>query len=97
MIVESPRGSIRAKARVTDAIAPGVVCCQHGWWQDCKDLKLSGYDAHGKHRRIQACSSGRTSPIQSAAHCHIGPISAACGRRGELITPCEAPCTLTPG
>ena len=48
MIVESPRGSIRAKARVTDAIAPGVVCCQHGWWQDCKDLKLSGYDAYGK-------------------------------------------------
>ena len=48
MIVESPRGSIRAKARVTDAITPGVVCCQHGWWQDCKDLKLSGYDAYGK-------------------------------------------------
>lgn len=48
MIVETPRGSIRAKARVTDAITPGVVCCQHGWWQDCKDLKLSGYDAYGK-------------------------------------------------
>jgi anaerobic selenocysteine-containing dehydrogenase len=48
MIVESPRGSIRAKARVTDAITPGVVCCQHGWWQDCKDLKLPGYDAYGK-------------------------------------------------
>ena len=48
MIVESPRGSIRAKARVTDAITPGVVCCQHGWWQDCKDLKLSGYDAYGQ-------------------------------------------------
>ena len=48
MIVESPRGSIRTKARVTDAITPGVVCCQHGWWQDCKDLNLSGYDALGK-------------------------------------------------
>ena len=48
MIVETPRGSIRAKARVTDAITPGVVCCQHGWWQDCKDLKLSGYDAYGQ-------------------------------------------------
>jgi anaerobic selenocysteine-containing dehydrogenase len=48
MIVESPRGSIRAKAHVTDGITPGVVCCQHGWWQDCKDLKLSGYDAYGK-------------------------------------------------
>ena len=38
MIVESPRGAIRAKAKVTDAIAPGVICCQHGWWQDCKEL-----------------------------------------------------------
>ncbi|HUK40438.1 MAG TPA: molybdopterin-dependent oxidoreductase, partial [Candidatus Acidoferrales bacterium] len=44
MIVESPRGSIRAKAHVTDGITPGVVCCQHGWWQDCKDLNLSGYE-----------------------------------------------------
>jgi len=48
MVVESPRGAIRAKARVTDAITPGVVCCQHGWWQDCKDLKLPGYKSYGK-------------------------------------------------
>jgi anaerobic selenocysteine-containing dehydrogenase len=47
MIIESPRGSIRAKARVTDAIAAGIVCCQHGWWQECKDLDLPGYDSYG--------------------------------------------------
>ncbi len=47
MIIESPRDSIRAKARVTDAIAPGVVCCQHGWWQECKALELPGYDSYG--------------------------------------------------
>jgi anaerobic selenocysteine-containing dehydrogenase len=47
MIIESPRGSMRAKARVTDAIGPGVVCCQHGWWQECKELKLPGYDSYG--------------------------------------------------
>ncbi|HEX2933052.1 MAG TPA: molybdopterin-dependent oxidoreductase [Candidatus Binatia bacterium] len=47
MIVESPRGSIRAKARVTDAISPGVVCCQHGWWQECRELELPGYDSYG--------------------------------------------------
>ena len=46
MIIESPRGAIRAKARVTDAIAPGIVCCQHGWWQECKDLELPGYDSY---------------------------------------------------
>jgi len=47
MVIESPRDSIRAKARVTDAIAPGVVCCQHGWWQECKALELPGYDSYG--------------------------------------------------
>jgi anaerobic selenocysteine-containing dehydrogenase len=48
MIIESPRGFVRAKANVTDGIAPGVVCCQHGWWQDCKELDLPGYDSYGR-------------------------------------------------
>ena len=47
MIIESPRGAIRAKARVSDAIGPGVICCQHGWWQECKNLELPGYDSYG--------------------------------------------------
>ena len=46
MRIESPRGAIRAKARVSDAISPGVVCCQHGWWQECKELDLPGYDSY---------------------------------------------------
>ena len=29
--VRSPRGAVRFKARVTDAIKPGVVHCHHGW------------------------------------------------------------------
>ncbi|MGH7817737.1 MAG: molybdopterin-containing oxidoreductase family protein, partial [Candidatus Binatia bacterium] len=48
MEIESPRAKIRAKARVTDAIVPGVVCCQHGWWQECKALELPGYDSYGE-------------------------------------------------
>lgn len=47
MMIETPRGSIRARARVTDGIAAGLVCCQHGWWQECKDLKMAGYDTYG--------------------------------------------------
>ncbi len=46
MIVESPRGAIRVKARVTTNIIPGVVCCQHGWWQECKEMALPGYDPY---------------------------------------------------
>jgi anaerobic selenocysteine-containing dehydrogenase len=46
MIVESPRGAIKVKARVTTNIVAGVVCCQHGWWQDCKELQLPGYNPY---------------------------------------------------
>jgi len=46
MTVESPRGAIRVKARVTTDIIPGVVCCQHGWWQGCKELELPGYNPY---------------------------------------------------
>ena len=46
MIVESPRGGIKVRARVTPNIMPGVVCCQHGWWQQCTALKLPGYDPY---------------------------------------------------
>jgi anaerobic selenocysteine-containing dehydrogenase len=44
MIVETPRGAIKVKARVTKNIVAGVVCVQHGWWQRCKELELPGYD-----------------------------------------------------
>jgi len=46
MIVETPRGAIKVRARVTLNIVPGVICCQHGWWQACKDLKLPGYNPY---------------------------------------------------
>jgi anaerobic selenocysteine-containing dehydrogenase len=46
MIVESPRGAIKVRARVTPNIVSGVVCCQHGWWQGCKELELPGYDPY---------------------------------------------------
>ena len=47
MEIESPRGVIRVKARVTDRIIPGVVCCEHGWWQACRELGMPGYDPYG--------------------------------------------------
>jgi anaerobic selenocysteine-containing dehydrogenase len=46
MIVESPRGAMKVRARVTSDIVPGVVCCQHGWWQDCKELEFPGYSPY---------------------------------------------------
>jgi anaerobic selenocysteine-containing dehydrogenase len=46
MIVETPGGAIRVKAHITVNIMPGVVCCQHGWWQACEALELPGYDPY---------------------------------------------------
>lgn len=46
IFVETPRGAIKVKAHVTVNIVPGVVCCQHGWWQACKQLELPGYNPY---------------------------------------------------
>jgi anaerobic selenocysteine-containing dehydrogenase len=43
--IETPSGSVRARARINDTLAANVVCGQHGWWQACPDLGLPGYDA----------------------------------------------------
>ncbi len=46
VILESPRGSIELKAKLTLKIAPDVVCTQHGWWQPCPELNLPGFDPY---------------------------------------------------
>jgi anaerobic selenocysteine-containing dehydrogenase len=43
--VETPEGSIRARARLNDILKPEVVCGQHGWWQACPEIGAPGYDA----------------------------------------------------
>jgi len=42
--LETPSGSVRVKAQVTDAILEGVVCASHGWWQGCEALGLPPLD-----------------------------------------------------
>jgi anaerobic selenocysteine-containing dehydrogenase len=45
--IATPRGSVRARARLNDALEPRVVCGQHGWWQACPEIDAPGYDAFG--------------------------------------------------
>ncbi|HVP68417.1 MAG TPA: molybdopterin-dependent oxidoreductase [Anaeromyxobacteraceae bacterium] len=45
--IETPVGSIRARARINDALRPNVVCGQHGWWQACPDIGAPGHDPFG--------------------------------------------------
>jgi anaerobic selenocysteine-containing dehydrogenase len=42
--IETPEGSVRARARLNSTLEPGVVCGQHGWWQACPEIGAPGYD-----------------------------------------------------
>jgi anaerobic selenocysteine-containing dehydrogenase len=44
VVIESPDGAVRARARLNDSLDPGVVCGEHGWWQACPELGAPGYD-----------------------------------------------------
>jgi len=43
VIIQSSVGAMRARAKITEAIAVDAVCAQYGWWEDCPDLGLTGY------------------------------------------------------
>ena len=45
--IETPEGSVRARARLNDNLDPRVVVGEHGWWQPCAELGASGYDPFG--------------------------------------------------
>jgi anaerobic selenocysteine-containing dehydrogenase len=45
--IETPGGSVRARARMNESLEPNVVCGQHGWWQACPELEMPGYDPFG--------------------------------------------------
>ena len=42
--IETQMGSVRARARFNDSLAPDVVCGQHGWWESCDEIGAPGYD-----------------------------------------------------
>lgn len=46
VILETPHGRIKLKAKVTDTVAPGVVSTQMGWWQACPALNMPAYDPY---------------------------------------------------
>lgn len=44
--VESPHGWVKMVARYFECIAPDVIMSRRGWWQDCPELGLPGYDCY---------------------------------------------------
>lgn len=47
VIIETPSGQIRARARLNESLQPNVACGQHGWWQSCPEIGAPGYDPYG--------------------------------------------------
>jgi anaerobic selenocysteine-containing dehydrogenase len=47
VVVSTPQGGIRARAKLNKNLAPDVVCGQHGWWQACPDVDQPGYPPYG--------------------------------------------------
>ena len=42
--IETPEGSVRARAQFNEDLDPRVVIGEHGWWQACAELDAPGYD-----------------------------------------------------
>jgi anaerobic selenocysteine-containing dehydrogenase len=45
--IETPLGSVRARARFNETLQPDVVSGQHGWWQACAEIGAPAYDPFG--------------------------------------------------
>jgi len=46
--LETPRGRVRAKIDVTDAIARATLCAFHGWWEACEPLGRPALDPYSE-------------------------------------------------
>ena len=47
IIVQTPKGQIRVRAKIRKDLAPNVVAGQHGWWQACEALGMDERPASG--------------------------------------------------
>jgi anaerobic selenocysteine-containing dehydrogenase len=47
--IETPNGSVLARAKLNEALEAGVVCGQHGWWQACEEIGAPGYDPFSRN------------------------------------------------
>jgi anaerobic selenocysteine-containing dehydrogenase len=84
--IVTPGGAVRARARFDPNLDPGVVCGQHGWWQECAELGLPGYPPYGPDsanlnlvlRQTPADPISGSSPLR-ASLCEIERIDAPVG------------------
>jgi anaerobic selenocysteine-containing dehydrogenase len=83
VMIETPRGRARAKADVNAAIAPGVACANHGWWEACEALgfaELNPFDERGANVNLLVHNDVRDPISGSIPHrsslCRLVPLPA---------------------
>jgi anaerobic selenocysteine-containing dehydrogenase len=68
VVIETPEGSARARAKLNSSLAADVVCAQFGWWQACAELDAPGYpvDGPGSANYNRLISTESTDPISGS-------------------------------
>ena len=75
--IETPEGSVRARARLNDNLDPRVVVGEHGWWQACAETRRAGLrPVRADGRQLQPADRHRGASTRSAARPRIAPICA---------------------
>ncbi|MBW3605312.1 MAG: molybdopterin-dependent oxidoreductase [Actinobacteria bacterium] len=80
--LDTPHGSIRARAKFNASLDPQVVCGQHGWWQASDDVGLPGYPPFGPDsanlnlvlRQQPSDPISGSSPLRASV-CDIAPLA----------------------
>jgi anaerobic selenocysteine-containing dehydrogenase len=79
--IETPEGSVRARARLNESLDPRVVVGEHGWWQGCPELGVPAYDPFeptGANLNLLIGTAARDPVSGTAAHksylCEIRPV-----------------------
>jgi anaerobic selenocysteine-containing dehydrogenase len=80
--IETPEGSVRARARLNHDLDPRVAVGEHGWWQACAELGAPGYDPFG------ADGANLNLLIGTAA---LDPVSGTASHRSYLCEIRKAP------
>jgi anaerobic selenocysteine-containing dehydrogenase len=86
--LDTPHGSVKARAKLNASLDPQVVFGQHGWWQACEELGLVGYPPYGPDsanlnlvlRQTPSDPISGSSPLRASV-CDVAPLRAA-GRSG---------------
>ncbi|MFC5731402.1 MULTISPECIES: molybdopterin-containing oxidoreductase family protein [Nocardioides] len=82
--IDTPHGSVRARAKLSASLDPQVVFGQHGWWEACDELGLPGYPPYGPDsanlnlvlRQTPSDPISGSSPMRASV-CEVSLLSAA--------------------